>query len=426
MAQENQYTPDIIKGEQMVNQKERSILITVLCLYLITELSIKYIYAELPIAKIVFCVLVLLSGLSIIKSGDLQFNPYVIGYSLFLLYSFVQTIFIRNERAVETLFEMAICVVLILLVSNIICSQEQLNYLFYSFAVSGGIFSAFVFSSYNYSFVKIMAATDSGLRIGSELTNPNFIGIICSYCGCVGLFLLIDNLEKRNYLHSFLLGIGSIFSLVFALLSGSRKTYMTIFLGCLILFFSSIRQKLTLKRALFMLIGAGIGVALFLNLEVFSWSRHRLLQMFLLVFGEGTAEGSINHRELLIKESLELFRRRPFFGNGLEAVRQLTGSYAHNNFAELLASSGISGFFLYYSSYFVTLILLINYKGKKDILYYIALFTLLSISINEIAQVTYYDRFVQVRLALIASYLIIENYNQKEFPYVQKNSNQKY
>ncbi|WP_034378214.1 O-antigen ligase family protein, partial [Dehalobacter sp. UNSWDHB] len=70
------------------------------------------------------------------------------------------------------------------------------------------------------------------------------------------------------------------------------------------------------------------------------------------------SEPSARTRDRLITYGFELFNQKPYTGYGLDTFRLMSGSglagsalYAHNNYVELLVSSGIFGTILYYTMY---------------------------------------------------------------------------
>ncbi|MDT2522028.1 O-antigen ligase family protein [Enterococcus raffinosus] len=347
------------------------------------------------------------SGLFIVKKGWAELNYYFISYGSFFLYCAVQSLFIKNSRTLGFLYDLFTCLVIVFLVINIIGSKRQIEKIMYGIVVGAVLFATIVFYYYEFSFARMVQETAAGLRIGHKLTNPNFIGITCSYGTCIAVFLIFENIERKNYRLVLLLMVSAIFSGYFSFISGSRMTYLTLFVGIVFVFFFEFLPRMTFKRTVLLLFLTSITLGLFFHLEAFSWSRHRLMQMFLMMNGEGSSEGSINERKQLLEAGLRLFSKHPFLGNGVDALREQAGYNAHNNYVEILSNNGVIGFLLYYLGYFFQCILLVRVR-EKDRLYTIMLFTMISLLVNEIAQITYYDRFTQIKLALISCYLVLE------------------
>jgi O-antigen ligase len=62
-------------------------------------------------------------------------------------------------------------------------------------------------------------------------------------------------------------------------------------------------------------------------------------------------DSSYRLRAQMIEKALQLWRQNPLFGNGLDAFRGLSGqgTYAHNNYVELLCDIGLVGVILFYA-----------------------------------------------------------------------------
>lgn len=382
-------------------------------LYVVSLLSLQITNPYQIFQSILLYGFILFSGFFIIKKGWAEVNYFFVSYGLFFLYCAIQSVFVKNERTFGFLYDLFTCLVIVFLIINIIETKKQIKTIFYGIILGAVLFSVIVLSYYHFSFIKMIQDASAGLRVGYNLTNPNFIGIICSYAACVSIFLIFENVDRKRYQVVLFLVLCSLFCGYFAFMSGSRMTYLTFFVGGTILFFLEVLPKLTLKRTFVFVLLLSIVLFSFFYLEAFNWSRHRLLQMVLLLIGEGTSEGSMNQRSQLIEEGISLFSEQPFFGNGVDALREVTGYNAHNNYVEILSNNGVIGFFLYYLVYLVNGLLLLRVR-IKDGLYPIMLFTMVSLVVNEVAQITYYDRFSQIKLALVSCYLVIEFQMQRK------------
>lgn len=97
-------------------------------------------------------------------------------------------------------------------------------------------------------------------------------------------------------------------------------------------------------------------------------------------------KGSDSDRLMLALGAIDLFTNHPF-GLGFGNVVNYLGAYAHNNYAEVLASAGIFGFILYYGLYFWGLH--ISYRNRHDAISRYCLLTLVGLMVIEFGQVTY-------------------------------------
>jgi len=69
-------------------------------------------------------------------------------------------------------------------------------------------------------------------------------------------------------------------------------------------------------------------------------------------------DSSYRTRAEMVQQGLQLWRHSPLFGNGVDAFRGLSGqgTYAHNNYVELLCDIGLIGTLLFYAIYAQVLI----------------------------------------------------------------------
>jgi O-antigen ligase len=138
-----------------------------------------------------------------------------------------------------------------------------------------------------------------------------------------------------------------------------------------------------------------LGSLLFQNLEGITVFK----RFFQLLEGENTSGIT---RLAMVNEGLTLWMQSPFMGNGIDQFRVLGsyGTYAHNNYIELLCDFGISGLFLYYFSYFV-----ITAKSIKGIVAgyehaYFALMMIVTMALWEVGVVSYSEKSMWLMMVL--------------------------
>jgi O-antigen ligase len=120
-------------------------------------------------------------------------------------------------------------------------------------------------------------------------------------------------------------------------------------------------------------------------------------------------------RNWLIKKGMEYFWKRPITGYGLDNFRIITNYsnlYSHNNFIEILFSSGVIGFCIYYSKYLLLLIKQCTLKLTKSNHYYITAKMLLCLfvifTVFEYWFVTYYERSIIIVHIFILGFINIK------------------
>ena len=135
------------------------------------------------------------------------------------------------------------------------------------------------------------------------------------------------------------------------------------------------------------------------------------IESFLNSLNGGETDGSTSFRIHMIEWGIEWFHNRPYFGHGLMNYKALLGTmgtwagtegtYAHNNYIELLVDVGIVGTVIYYSLYASLLFKGIRKIKERNLTRLILLGLLVAILISEYGLVTYYDKSIQAVLVLI-------------------------
>lgn len=204
-------------------------------------------------------------------------------------------------------------------------------------------------------------------------------------------------------------------TLIFMLLTGSKKSLIFIFLGLIILLV--LKNGIKLSRyilPLFFLIGM---VFFILNNEyLYNIIGARTID-FVSSLGfniEGAQySNSTELRLLMYKAASDAFLEHPIFGGGWFYFSYYSGlnTYSHNNYFELLCNYGIFGFFIYYSMY-IKIIIGLSKLLKSDN-YAKLLFTLLIIIlIVDTSAVTFSSSLLNYQI-LGFSYLYIRGYQSK-------------
>lgn len=120
---------------------------------------------------------------------------------------------------------------------------------------------------------------------------------------------------------------------------------------------------------------------------------------------------SVIERALLRENAMEIFKTHPIFGVGLDTFKYYTvrmGTaqiYAHNNYLELLASTGIVGFLLFYSSIMNIFTKTVkNYINTNDFTYAFIISFIITQLFLDFGTVTYYTVYHIPLLFLFSIY----------------------
>lgn len=358
------------------------------------------------IATITLYLFLILGGINILLKGKVALNYYVASRWLYGGILLVTFMFNVTDNASSVLYLYFTCAVLTLIVVNYINNKEKIYFLLKTYAFAGAMLCVVAFNFYGMAVFEQTANSIYGIRIGEEFGNVNMIGMVSGYSVILALYFL---LFQRNKLVMKLVYIAIIVvCLSFTLLTGSKKALILIVMGLSTIFV----LKGDMKKAIFSRIGyilLGIVGLLLLfwlikQVDAFWYIGQRIEEMFQTLIGNEVSD--TDHTRLyMIENSLEYFKNKPIFGNGVAYSYSLFGTYSHNNYAEILMNTGIVGFAVYYSSYIISIKRILCKNLNSDKLWSIILIITVSICVLEFGLVDYYERYFQILLAIVSVYL---------------------
>ena len=148
----------------------------------------------------------------------------------------------------------------------------------------------------------------------------------------------------------------------------------------------------------------GIFIGLFfvmINIPQLSFLKDQFDRALYTIFGIGNSkiETSTVQRFVWPKYAFYLSGKNMLFGYGVNgfAIYSGVGTYAHNNFAEVMCNFGIIGFILYYASFFVPFVL--SFKPKEEEVYLVPIFVVVYF-FRSFFGVTYYAKESYLIIAL--------------------------
>ena len=231
-------------------------------------------------------------------------------------------------------------------------------------------------SSYQLFGINVITSGSNGIAYYSA------IGFLFS------AYLFLTNRKKVRYVLFNLLFVFTIFA------TGSRKGLIILAVSCV--FLINILNKKS-KKVVYGIIAIGLIIlTYFLTKNVpalYEVIGSRMEELFNLILNKSVNDASINTRMTLIKIAVDFIKAQPIFGYGLDAFR-IIGPWeivSDNNYLDILVSSGIIGFIIYYS--YVLLVLYDYWRiKKKSNICKIFFFVFILNLIMEYAQVTYFER----------------------------------
>lgn len=237
----------------------------------------------------------------------------------------------------------------------------------------------------------------------------NGLSFMCSM-SLVFIIILYYHSNKRENIIKYIILIITI------LFTGSRQGILLAILGIgiVVLLYS----KNLYKKIKVVLLGLSLMIAIYLLVQkipfLYEKIGERLNQLIIKFIGGEVIDSSINTREMLISRGMDYFYNNIFWGYGLDAFRIMySGICADNNFVDILVSSGIIGFCLYYA--YVPIYFCYYLKNKLTIKKVAILLIMLS-TLFHYGSTVYYNR-IEGPVICILFYIVNMKRRQKNGEY---------
>ena len=261
-------------------------------------------------------------------------------------------------------------------------------------AVKWAGFVVVIYAFMVYGVDGMSAVLASGERLGMEFDNINSIGM---FAAMSVIIVIYEQLFYRINILSILFGI---LNIIIIAASGSRKAFLMMLIGLILLMlfrFSSKNILKTLIAHIILIVLLIIALQLILSLDMFSGVMGRMDGFWALITGDGEVDASTLERDLMIQIGWKYFLQSPIIGFGMGAsgtiLSQTIGksTYFHNNFVEVMSGGGVFALIIYYSMYVYCIYFLL----RSRLLDPHSKLTIIMILINIImdcAAVTYNDK----------------------------------
>lgn len=235
-------------------------------------------------------------------------------------------------------------------------------------------------------------------RIGSDISQINVLGMSLAMGAILSFYYAFYKKNKFYYVFFIFLFIVSAFT-------ESRKAFLIVIIGVILLVFMKNRVKHIFKTVI-LLILIFIVMKYIISLPIFDGVIERFSGIF---DSSKSLDASANIRSNMIEDGIQFFLQRPFIGYGYDCFRVLAyGTYSHNNYIEMLINGGIIGFTIYYIPYLYLIINFFKKICKHDdisILFFILLIIQL---IMDFAQVSYYSKLIYINFAIYFAYIDLD------------------
>lgn len=209
---------------------------------------------------------------------------------------------------------------------------------------------------------RVLTFRISGESLGTYFDNVNAVGTYFSIGSVLFLYLALFNKKKLEYLYI----IPALAMLYLGIFTGSRHFLITTFVAAFVAIFLSIKKR---KWIALIVLGAAIGLFfIIIQIPALADFRERINRAITTLFGIGNAkiDPSVVQRTLWPRYGFNLGSKELLFGYGVEgfSIYSGIGTYAHNNYAEVLCDFGILGLVIFYSAVLYPFFLAIRSKDK--------------------------------------------------------------
>lgn len=320
--------------------------------------------------------------LYLMQRPKIPMNWFVVAMFLFIVYNGILILFnipeygdVAQSRLISMLQNFAVNFILFVY----FIEKENRKKIFKAFILVAFVLIAYILVVKASSLLEGRFGGQTPYPLGLRGTNgknfnPNFVCItLYTALMCVAhLFFsrqvqgMVDGEKKKT---GFLIFVALILS-VFTVLTGSRAGT---FIVAIYLFLEYLlRARSLVSQVKILLITAlVVGVVYLLIMKVDFLYNIVGSRFEVLISGALEEEGfedktSAGNRENMIELGMSLFRQRPWFGWGLDNFTQMSpyNTYSHNNFIEVVVSSGVFGFVLYYGG--ILYLLICAWRNRKS------------------------------------------------------------
>ncbi len=303
----------------------------------------------------------LLIIISFIATGKFYVGRLLQVFAMFVAFSFFTGVFVAVDQTLlwDTTMKLVQLILLLVCVSQFYIFKGNVKWLMIALLLNGLVMA------FAGNFLSPDLMFSGKIERYSSISN-NSNGL--AFQLLLGLFGALYFYKDKGWLIKCLVIVAAGVFMYYIAISGSRKSSAAFVLIILAWVFFSFKMKkmLQISMGLFVifLIGGSYMYTMLADTAV--------VQRFSYLEDDQSAA---DIRTILYREAFDLFMANPFFGVGLANFQQhsVTGLYAHSNYVELLADTGIIGFAIYYSIYLMVWInsnKLVNaFDGEETIVY---------------------------------------------------------
>lgn len=350
--------------------------------------------------------LIFYKGKIILKSDYLLFFGLFIGY--FMLHT-LGGLSVNSTLSVEYLKTLVINYCSAIIIIRILNTKEKIE-----FIMKVCIISTFI--TCLYVIFKDFSNLFSG-SLGGGVLKPFGLGGAYSHndvswiCGLSICFLIYFCKSSNDFKFKKLF---IVFFLVFIVLTGARKSIIFAIFGLIMYPYIFLKQKSNSKNLLRIISAVLLCIIAYLAIMNVNFLYNIIgyrFEGFLGGLNDGEfEESSAKSRSIMIETAINLIKKKPILGYGLNTFRTFPGSFgtwSHVNYLEIIVSGGILPLIIYYSYHVKSVIKL--FKLKNDKMGALFLTILVFLFIHDALSISYISRHVVLILSMIQAYLLIYN-----------------
>lgn len=355
------------------------------------------------ISYFLMAVLASLTLIYIFLYKKFKFNKWLFVPLSFVLFAFFGTATYSHEfRSWLTLILMFFTLLVFYYAFTIIGNTRFILKII-SFAFLG--FAAYYFFVYRNEIIYIKI---SNARLGGYFDNVNTIGFYFAIAFTLNIYLGLFFEKTRELLYL----LPALIFFVLGFFTGSRSFLVTVVVGSIfVMFFRMKNHKIAFLILLVVLVGFCFGL---INIPKLSFLKIQFEKTIYTLFGIGNSEvdPSTTQRAVWPRYGFYLAGQNLLTGFGANgfSIYSGVGTYAHNNFAEIMCNFGIIGFILFQLSYLIPFVLSI--KSTKKETYLVPIFVMVFL-FRSLFGVIYYTKETYLVLALL--FYLSKDYKLPQF-----------
>lgn len=353
-------------------------------------------------ANLCAIIMMMIAAIYILQTHSLYIPKQLYSIILFGVFATVSVVWSLDSdtttiRAITTWRMIA----LLVLMANYVRFSGDGKFLYTGIEIAGNITALYTIRYYGIAGLRQLGAT-TGFRIGVGFVNENALGIFLVVSAIITMYQAI---HRREYKRILLM----VLPLLVSLLTASRKVLIILIVSIAFILWRELSQSdeaRTKIRIVLIIAVALVIVGYVYQSPIAAVLRVRIESM---LGKTSSVDQSMLNRVSMVSIGFDQFKKTPILGCGIGASSVLTnGTYLHNNYIELLATSGIIGFILYYGYYFSCFICLIRIKNASETID-ISLLLLLICMITDFASVSYFSKTQYMLFIVIISGVIYSN-----------------